>query len=50
MITKANILAYGTVFKWAAVLVGFGGISALFVKEAKRDFSASKESSHPIEI
>ncbi len=40
---KANIISFGDVFRAATVLTFIGGISALFVKESKRDF-ASKES------
>ncbi|HWY80193.1 MAG TPA: DHA2 family efflux MFS transporter permease subunit [Candidatus Sulfotelmatobacter sp.] len=32
---KASILAYGSVFKWAAVFVIAGGIATLFLKEVK---------------
>jgi predicted MFS family arabinose efflux permease len=32
---KATILAYGTVFKWAAVCVIIGGIATLFLKDVK---------------
>jgi len=35
MVTKANVVAYGTVFKVASVLVALGGISALFVQDIK---------------
>ncbi|MDE2026867.1 MAG: hypothetical protein KGJ07_10375, partial [Patescibacteria group bacterium] len=38
MIVKANVLAYGVVFKTSAVIVALGGVAALFVKESKRDF------------
>ncbi|MGH7246201.1 MAG: MFS transporter, partial [Candidatus Levyibacteriota bacterium] len=47
MISKANILAYGTVFRTASLLVALGGISALFVRESKKDFTHTSE---PIEI
>ncbi|HEX8931717.1 MAG TPA: DHA2 family efflux MFS transporter permease subunit, partial [Patescibacteria group bacterium] len=36
MISKANIAAYGSVFKWAAFIVVLGGISALFLKDPPR--------------
>jgi len=35
MVTKANVSAYGIVFRWAAVFVVFGGIASLFLKEVK---------------
>lgn len=47
MIVKANILAYSVVFKTAAIIVGLGGVAALFVKENKRDFQGKVE---PIEL
>ncbi len=47
---RANVLAYGVVFKAASALVALGGVAALFIKEAKRDYIPDKESSHPIEI
>lgn len=40
---KANILAYGVVFKTSAIIVALGGIAALFVKESKRDFQGEVE-------
>lgn len=43
MTMKANILAYTTVFRVAAFLVALGGISALFVKESKRDFATKED-------
>ena len=43
MITKANVLAYTTVFHVAGVLLALGGISALFVKESKREFAPGEE-------
>jgi DHA2 family multidrug resistance protein len=49
MIIKANILAFGNVFRVAAIFMAVGGISALFVKESKRDFGNEKIE-HPIEI
>ena len=47
MTIKANILAYAVVFKTAAAIVFIGGVSALFVKETKRDFQGKAE---PIEL
>ncbi len=47
MITKANILAFATVFKTAALFMAIGGVSALFVKEAKR---GTPDEHHPMEI
>ncbi len=49
MALKANVLAYSTVFKVAGTLLALGGVSALFVKESKKDFSGEKET-HAIEI
>lgn len=43
MITKANVLAYSTVFQVAGVILAIGGISALFVRESKRDFATAKD-------
>jgi hypothetical protein len=43
MITQANVLAYGTVFRVAGILLGIGGISALFVRESKRDFAPGEK-------
>lgn len=48
MIGKANIAAYGTVFRTAALLVGIGAIPALFVKESK--VTHAKQNAHAIEI
>jgi hypothetical protein len=35
MITKATVLAYGSVFKWAAVFIASAGIATLFLKDIK---------------
>lgn len=35
MVSRANILSYGMVFKWAAAFVLLGGIVCLFLKEIK---------------
>jgi EmrB/QacA subfamily drug resistance transporter len=35
MISKADILAYGTVFKWASLFIVGGGIATLFLREVK---------------
>lgn len=43
MISKANILAYATVFRWAAVFVVFGGIATLFLKDVKPTTAEQKE-------
>lgn len=43
MISKANVDAYSVVFKTAGFLLALGGISALFVKESKRDFVGEQE-------
>lgn len=37
MITKANILAFATVFRTASIFIALGGIAALFVSEPKHD-------------
>lgn len=37
MITKANILAFGTVFRTAAIFIVLGGLAALFVRESKQE-------------
>lgn len=51
MVTKANVVAFSTVFKTAAIVVFFGGISALFVKESRRDFAPGKvEIQEPLEM
>lgn len=43
MATKADVVAYTVVFKTAALFMLIGGISALFVKESKRDFQGHTE-------
>lgn len=51
MITKANVLAYSTVFRVAGLILAMGGISALFVRESKRDFATAEDlKSHPVEL
>jgi len=35
MITKATVLAYGSVFEWAAAFIIAGGIATLFLKDIK---------------
>ncbi|MCL5784282.1 MAG: hypothetical protein M1142_02930, partial [Patescibacteria group bacterium] len=50
MITKANILAFSSVFKTATLFLLIGGVAALFVKESKKDFSGKADLDHPIEI
>lgn len=49
---KANVVAYATDFRWAVFFMVIGGLSALFVKESKRDFETADElkHDHPIEI
>lgn len=37
MITKANIMAFATVFRTAAIFIALGGAAALFVRESKND-------------
>jgi EmrB/QacA subfamily drug resistance transporter len=49
MVVKANILSFATVFRWTAVFMIIGGISAMFVKESKKDFEIKKEISEPME-
>lgn len=48
ILVKANVLAYQVVFKVASLLVFLGGVSALFVKESKRDFVSEKETERQI--
>ncbi|MFI5265453.1 MAG: DHA2 family efflux MFS transporter permease subunit [Candidatus Levyibacteriota bacterium] len=50
MATKANVLAYSTVFKVAGILLAVGGISALFVRESKRDFAGEETGHAMVEI
>jgi hypothetical protein len=40
---KANILAFTVVFKSAAIIMAIGAVSALFVKENKRDFQGETD-------
>lgn len=47
---KANILSFSSVFQYAILFLFIGGISALFVKENKRDFVSKEEISHPLEF
>lgn len=42
MATKASILAFATVFRWSIVFMLLGAVSALFVKESKKDFEEGK--------
>jgi len=48
MISKANIAAYGSVFRWASLIVFFGGISAFFLKDP--DQHGHKPSHDVVEI
>lgn len=51
MEVKANIVSYGSVFYWSAVILIIGGISAFFVGDIKHHQEDSEEkSAHPIEI
>lgn len=50
MITKANILAFSTVFNTTIFILILGGIAALFIKESKKDFAAKGEAVHEIGI
>jgi len=43
MITKANILAFSTVFHTTIFILILGGISALCIKGSKRDFETKEE-------
>jgi len=43
MEVKANILAYGVVFKWAMVFVFLGGVASLFLKDVKPHQATMKE-------
>lgn len=43
MATQANVLAYATVFHVAGIMMAIGGLSALFVRESKRDFAQGQE-------
>ncbi len=42
MAVKANILSFATVFKTAVAFMFVGSLSALFVKESKRDFEGEE--------
>jgi DHA2 family multidrug resistance protein len=48
MAVKANINAYGTVFRWASLFVFFGGIAALFLRDPKPQTAGAQH--HPVEI
>ena len=51
MATKANVLAYSTVFRVAGAIMIMGAFSALFMKESKRGFATAKDlESHSIEF
>lgn len=43
MITKADIMAYGTVFKWAAFFVVGGGLATLFLPELKQSKAPAQQ-------
>ena len=43
MSMKANVLAFGTVFRTAGIFMALGSVAALFVRESKRDFMPGKE-------
>lgn len=47
MATKANILAYGVVFKMSSIFLAIGGVAALFLQENK---TVEKREAHPMEI
>lgn len=46
MVTKANILAFSTVFRVAGIMLAIGAVSALFIKESKRDFASGIDKEH----
>jgi hypothetical protein len=51
MITKANVLAYSIVFKSAGAIMLVGAVSALLVRESKRDFATAEDlKNSPIEF
>jgi hypothetical protein len=51
MITKANVLAYSIVFRSAGAIMLIGAVSALLVRESKRDFATAEDlESHPVEF
>ena len=40
--TKANVLAFKTVFHASGIIMAIGAVTALFVRESKRDFAAGE--------
>jgi len=51
MITKANVLAYSIVFRSAGAIMLIGSISALLVRESRKDFATAEDlEAHPIEF
>lgn len=48
MVTKANILAFATVFRTAAIFLALGGTAALFLQESKTDMG--QHHAEPLEI
>ena len=48
MITQANVLAFSNVFRISGVIMAIGAVSALFVKEQKRDFAEGKKVEQPM--
>jgi EmrB/QacA subfamily drug resistance transporter len=50
MVSQANVLAYGTVFKWAMYFIIAGGIVTLFLKEPKHVSEEQKEHAANIEM
>lgn len=50
MVTKANILAFSTVFRTSMFFMFVGAIAALFVKESKRDFMTGEDKIQVMEI
>lgn len=43
MTSKANVSAYGTVFKWASIFVVFGGIASFFLKDVQAHSGRAQE-------
>ena len=51
MVTKASVLAYSTVFRAAGAIMVIGAISALFVRESRKDFATAEDlEAHPVEF
>ena len=50
MLQKANVQAYGLVFRWATVSMVLGAISALFLGSPKIETTKRPEEMTPMEI